>query len=578
MARGAPGNAGGGGTDGDATGNTENAGGGGGGNGGSGGFGGDSWDTNLSDGGEGGTAFPATIDRIALGGGGGAGSRNNSDGDNQASSGSAGGGIIFIRTDSLTGTATLTANGAAAYIGTSNDAGGGGGAGGSIIVLAANGGESGLTLQANGGRGGDAWDSDPYSLADRHGPGGGGAGGVIFVSGAPASSSVTGGGNGTTLNPGVAYGATPGTAGTVATTATLSQVTGMQSAALCTPDMTLGKSHVGNFTRGSAASYTIPVSNVSPFGPTSGVVTINDTLPLGITPVSGSGTGWTCSVTGQTLSCVRSDLLPAASSYPSITLSATVTQSAPATLTNTAVVGGGGEANLLNDIATDVASVVSSADLSVTDAASPNPVAAGSNITYTQIVTNSGPSAADNATVVATIPANTTFVSFTAPAGWSCLTPAPGGTGNVVCTDVNMAGSTAGTFSLVVKVTAGTANGTIITEKVSANSSAIDPNSANNTATATTVVGTNAPDLTVTNVASPNPVQAGNNITYTQVVTNTGTTAATTATFTEPTPTNTSFVSITTPAGWTCTPGSSSSQLPKCKRGGWGDWHFHGRL
>jgi uncharacterized repeat protein (TIGR01451 family) len=552
MAHGAPANAGGGGTDGDAAGNTENAGGGGGGNGGMGGFGGDSWDTNLSDGGEGGSPFPATIDRIAMGGGGGAGSRNNSDGDNLASAGAAGGGIIFIRADSLTGTATLTANGADAYNGTSNDSGGGGGAGGTIIVLAANGGESGLTLQADGGRGGDAWDSQAYSLADRHGPGGGGGGGIILVSGTPAGVSVAGGSNGTTLTPGVAYGATFGSDGTSAVTATLTQVTGIQSAALCAPDMTLGKSHVGNFTRGSAASYTIPVSNVSPYGPTSGVVTINDTLPLGITPISATGTGWSCSIVGQTVSCVRSDVLNAASSYPSITLNAVVSQSAPATLTNSATVGGGNEGNLLNDMATDVASVVSSADLSVTDSASPNPVAAGSNITYTQVVTNSGPSAADNATVVATIPANTTLVSIAAPAGWVCANPGFGGTGNVVCTDVNMPGSTLASFTLIVKVNSGTANGTVITEAVSANSSATDPNVANNTATATTVVGTTAPDLTVTNVASPNPVQAGNNITYTQVVTNTGTTAATTATFTENTPANTTFVSITPPAGWTC--------------------------
>jgi len=552
MAHGAPGNAGGGGTDGDAAGNSQNAGGGGGGNGGMGGFGGDSWNTNLSDGGEGGSPFPATIDRIAMGGGGGAGSRNNSDLDNQASAGADGGGIIFIRADSLTGTATLTANGADAYNGTKNDAGGGGGAGGTIVVLAASGGESGLTLQANGGRGGDAWDTQPYSLADRHGPGGGGGGGVILVSGAPASVTATGGANGTTLTPGVAYGATDGSDGTSAVTATLAQVTGIQSAALCTPDMTLGKSHVGNFTRGSAASYTIPVSNVSPYGPTSGVVTINDTLPLGITPISAAGTGWSCSIVGQTVSCVRSDVLTAASSYPSITLSAAVSQSAPATLTNTATVGGGNEANLLNDMATDVASVVSSADLSVTDSASPNPVAAGSNITYTQIVTNNGPSAADNATVVATIPANTTLVSIAAPAGWVCANPGAGGTGNVVCTDVNMPGSTLAAFTLIVKVNSGTANGTVITEAVSANSSATDPNVANNTATATTIVGTTAPDLTVTNVASPNPVQAGNPITYTQVVTNTGTTAATTATFTENTPANTTFVSITPPAGWTC--------------------------
>jgi uncharacterized repeat protein (TIGR01451 family) len=552
MARGAPGTAGGGGTDGDAAGNTENAGGGGGGNGGSGGFGGNSWNVNLSSGGEGGSPFPQTIDRISLGGGGGAGSRNNSDSDNLASSGAAGGGMIFIRADSLTGSATLTANGLNAYNGTANDAGGGGGAGGTIVILTANGGESGLTLQANGGRGGDAWDSQPFSLADRHGPGGGGGGGVILVSGAPASMSVTGGTNGTTLTPGTSYGATPGTTGQTAINATLSQVTGMQSSALCSPDLTLSKSHVGNFTRGSPASFTITVSNVSLLGATNGVVTVNDTLPLGLTPTSATGTGWTCSVTGQTVSCVRADSLPIGASYPSITLNATVSQSAPPTVTNTAVVGGGSDANLLNDIATDTATIVSSADMSVTDAGSPNPVAASANITYTQIVSNLGPSAADNATVVAKVPANTTFVSLVSPAGWSCLKPLVGGTGNVVCSNANLPASTSGTFTLVVKVNNGTANGTVITGTVSVASSAIDPVSSNNTATVTTIVGTTGPNLSVTNVASPNPVQAGNNITYTQVVRNTGSSAATSGTFTEATPANTTFVSITPPAGWSC--------------------------
>jgi uncharacterized repeat protein (TIGR01451 family) len=554
MAHGAPANAGGGGTDGDAAGNTQNSGGGGGGNGGTGGFGGDSWNTNLSDGGEGGSPFPATIDRVAMGGGGGAGSRNNSDSDNQASSGSAGGGIIFIRADSLTGTATLSANGNAAYIGTANDAGGGGGAGGTIVVLSANGGESGLTLRANGGRGGDAWDSQPYSLADRHGPGGGGAGGVIFVSGTPAGMSVAGGANGTTLTPGVAYGATPGTAGTTNTSATLGQVTGIQSSALCTPDLALTKSHVGNFTRGAAASYTITVSNVSPYGSTTGLVTVNDTLPLGISPTGGTGTSWSCSVSGQTLSCTTSAVEAAGSSYSPITVSTLVSQTAPMTITNIATTSGGGEANLLNDSAIDIANVGSTADLAMSDAGSPNPVAAGSNITYTQIVTNNGPSAADNATMVTSIPGNMAFVSMTVPSGWTCASPPVGSFGSVVCTNVQMQGLTAATFTLVAKVNSGVANGTVITNTATASSSTLDPNSLNNSASVNTVVGATAgAQLTVTNSASPNPVQATNNITYTQVVTNTGTAAATTATFTENTPANTTFVSITPPAGWTCT-------------------------
>ncbi len=549
MARGAPGNAGGGGTDADPAANTQNAGGGGGGNGGSGGFGGDSWNTNQSVGGEGGAAFPATTNRIALGGGGGAGTRNNSDGDNQASGASTGGGIIIIRANILTGTATLTANGAASYNGTANDAGGGGGAGGSIVVLSANGGEGGLTLQANGGRGGNAWQTQVYSLAQRHGPGGGGGGGVVLVSGPPAGISVNGGGSGLTLNPGVPYGSTRGNAGISVTNASMAQTSGAQSGAQCTPDMTLGKSHVGNFVRGSGASYTVPVSNVSLYGPSSGIVTVNDTLPAGLAPTTASGIGWACAVNVQTISCTRSDSLAAGGSYPSITLNANVAQAAPATETNTAIVAGGGEVNLANDTATDVATVVSSADLSVTNTASPNPVTAGSNITYTQVMTDNGPSAADNPTLVATIPANTSYVSATAPAGWNCVA----GAGNVVCTTVSLAASTAATFTLVMKVNAGTANGTVISETATVSSSVSDPNSANNSATAVTVVGTTAQgELTVTDSASPNPVVAGNNITYTQIVSNSGTAAATTATLTEATPANTTFVSITPPAGWTC--------------------------
>src|SRR5579871_3307295 len=555
MGRGAPANGGGGGTDADPTGNDQNAGGGGGANGGSGGFGGDSWNTNLAIGGEGGSPFPATIDRIAMGGGGGAGTRNNSDGDNQASSGAAGGGIIFIRAGSLTGTATLTANGAAAYNNTPNDAGGGGGAGGTIVILSRAGGEGGLTLQANGGTGGNAWHSDTYTLADRHGPGGGGGGGVVFVSGTPASVSVTGAASGTTLNPGVTYGATAGTAGKGATNGTLAQVTGIQSAAVCATlaDLQITKTHVGtNFTRGNSASYTITVQNASATAASSGTVTVTDTLPTGLTPTGASGTSWTCSVSGQVVSCSRSDSLAAGASYSTITITANVLQSAPSTIVNTARVSGGGAVDPLKNSSTDTANVVSSADLGVTDVASPNPVSAGSNITYTQTVTNNGPSAADNAVFVATIPANTTFVSIAAPTGWSCIMPAPGGTGTVTCNDVGMAvGSSQ--FTMVVNVNSGTANGTVVTGAVSVGSSVSDPNSANNKASATTVVGTTAnAELTVTNAASPNPVQVGGNITYTQVVTNTGTAAATGATFTESTPANTTFVSITPPAGWNC--------------------------
>ena len=54
-----------------------------------------------------------------------------------------------------------------------------------------------------------------------------------------------------------------------------------------------------------------------------------------------SGTGWTCTLT-PSLGCTRSDALAAGASYPAITLTVSVAANAPASVTNTAAVTGGG--------------------------------------------------------------------------------------------------------------------------------------------------------------------------------------------------------------------------------------------
>ncbi|HEX8140179.1 MAG TPA: Calx-beta domain-containing protein [Pyrinomonadaceae bacterium] len=59
-------------------------------------------------------------------------------------------------------------------------------------------------------------------------------------------------------------------------------------------------------------------------------------------------------------------------------------------------------------------------------------------------------------------------------------------------------------------------------------------------------------DLSVSKTDSPDPVAIGNNITYTITVTNGGPDTATSAVLSESVPTNTTFRSITAPAGWTC--------------------------
>jgi len=242
MGRGAPGNAGGGGTDSDPGtanpgGNDENSGGGGGGNGGAGGRGGNCWSSESVRGGAGGVAFAEVgPGRIVMGGGGGAGTRNNDDNITGAAGGAAGGGIVIIRARKILGTGTITANGAAAFNDTLNDGGGGGGAGGSIVFFALSSTLTGLTVNANGGRGGDAWRTQAAggTPGERHGPGGGGAGGAIYLSSAAASLTVTGGANGITTTSNDPFNATTGGGGTSATNVTSNQIPGVDSGAECT--------------------------------------------------------------------------------------------------------------------------------------------------------------------------------------------------------------------------------------------------------------------------------------------------------------------------------------------------------
>jgi len=146
--------------------------------------------------------------------------------------------------------------------------------------------------------------------------------------------------------------------------------------------------------------------------------------------------------------------------------------------------------DLSDNLATTGAVAVGSADLSISKSDSPDPVVAGSLLTYTIDVTNHGPSTADDVTVTDTLPAGTTYVSGVDGNGQTVCTLVQAGT--VKCDLGTLQPGTTTTVYLTVKVDASVPSGTVLSNTVTVSSSTPDPNGANNTDTETTDVITSA--------------------------------------------------------------------------------------
>ena len=107
------------------------------------------------------------------------------------------------------------------------------------------------------------------------------------------------------------------------------------------PVLSIAKSHSGSFSPSQqGAAYTVTVSNAAGSLATSGTVTVTENPPAGLTLVSMSGTGWTC--TGTT--CTRGDALAGGASYPPITVTVNVAYDAASPQVNAVSVSGGGSA------------------------------------------------------------------------------------------------------------------------------------------------------------------------------------------------------------------------------------------
>jgi uncharacterized repeat protein (TIGR01451 family) len=178
-------------------------------------------------------------------------------------------------------------------------------------------------------------------------------------------------------------------------------------------DLAVAKSHTGSFVAGQQEAYTIQTVNNGPNDAT-GTITITDTLPTGLSYVSGTGAGWSCGASGQDVTCTHPGPLANGSGLPDLTLTVDTDASAVPMVTNiVSVTGSTFDNQAANNSAMDTATVIQPAiSIAKTVATISNPVEGttsakaipGAILEYRIVVTNTGPDALAVDSIVITDP------------------------------------------------------------------------------------------------------------------------------------------------------------------------------
>ncbi|WLT40264.1 DUF11 domain-containing protein (plasmid) [Synechocystis sp. B12] len=353
-------------------------------------------------------------------------------------------------------------------------------------------------------------------------------------------------------------GTAPTTAGTILNTASVSspetdsnpgnntdsETTGITASS----DLSFGKTGPATVAAGAPISWTITGNNAGPSVATN--VTVTDNVPAGVTGITASGTGWSCSIAAQTVTCTRPSL--AVGAAPAITISGTAPTTAQ-TLVNTCAAtsaepdptpGGSCEATTI------VQPVV---DLSIVKSDSADPVVAGAALSYQLDVANAGPSAASTVTVSDTLPSGYTATAASGT-GWSCSIAGQ----NISCTRPSLAVGSAP--AITITGTAPTTAGTIL-NTASVSSPETDSNPGNNTDSETTTIAA-AAGLAVAKTDSVDPVVGGAALEYRIDVLNSGPTPATDLVVTDTLPPGYTATAASG-TGWSC---STAAQTVTCTR------------
>ena len=185
------------------------------------------------------------------------------------------------------------------------------------------------------------------------------------------------------------------------------------------PDLrTVKRSLTDTLRVGGTGSYTITIDNIGS-APTTEPITMTDVLPVGVVPTAAAGTRFACTVSGQTVECVRTVPM-IAGDVVVITIATTVSATTSvAALVNTACTRTTGDANVANDCSTVSTPVAGRRDAVIRKEAVGEYIV-GEPGTFRLWVRNSGTVAlAAPVTVIDTLPRGLTYASARGDR-WSC--------------------------------------------------------------------------------------------------------------------------------------------------------------
>ena len=292
-------------------------------------------------------------------------------------------------------------------------------------------------------------------------------------------------------------------------------------------------------TAGTAMTYTIKVSNN---GPSTAVApTVDDPLPANFTPSATSfiGAGYSCAVDGaNNLTCGLGDLPPGG--VVSISVPGLISADALTGFSNTATVSsptpdpasGSNTSTATNDVANE-------ADLSVSKVVlTAGPLVAGRQVSWRIVVSNAGPSDAQQVVVTDVLPASIQSPSATS-ADSACTITA----GTISCAAASL--PTGDAIAIIVVGTIDpTTTATSIANTASVVATTPDLDLADNQSTTNSSITTSA-DLTITKRVVGGPYRNGDRVTFQITVSNDGPSAARDVRIVDSLPPGLTYVSIT---------------------------------